>query len=214
MDLSRFGSASYTPFLRDVLKRKYENKKIDVAVGVMSPSLNFLLAFGAEIFPGTPIIFCGVDKRQLGDRVLPPHVRGVLLKREFERTLGLALHLHRATEKVVVVSGSSEFDTGLLAEARAQFRSYDNRVAFSYLEGLRLPQLLDEVEKRPPGRLFYLSHSSATPPTLPTSPTMSSTKSPGDQACLSTALSISTLAGALSAESCIVLRRTAAKRHC
>jgi hypothetical protein len=50
MDLSRFGSASYTPFLRDVLKRKYENKKIDVAVGVMSPSLNFLLAFGAEIF--------------------------------------------------------------------------------------------------------------------------------------------------------------------
>jgi signal transduction histidine kinase len=167
MDLSRFGSASYTPFLRDVLKRKYENKKIDVAVGVMSPSLNFLLAFGAEIFPGTPIIFCGVDKRQLGDRVLPPHVRGILLKREFEPTLGLALHLHRATEKVVVVSGSSEFDTGLLAEARAQFRSYDNRVAFSYLEGLRLPQLLDEVAKLPSGTIVlfisFLRDAADTP---------------------------------------------------
>ena len=41
---------------------------------------------GDAIFPGTPIVFCGLDKGQLGDRTLPPHVRGVLLKREFVPT--------------------------------------------------------------------------------------------------------------------------------
>lgn len=167
MDLSRFGSASHLSFLRDSLKRKYETKKIDVAVGIIAPALNFLLEFGETIFPGASIVFCGLDKRQLGDRVLPPHVQGILLKREFEPTLALALRLHPATNKVIVVAGSSEFDNDLLAEARAQFRSYEASVAFSYLTDLPLPEVLTEVGKLPKGSIVlfiaFLRDAAGTP---------------------------------------------------
>src|SRR5712675_1508136 len=66
MDLSRFSSSSYRTLLRDFLRAKYADKKIDVAVAVMAPAFDFLLANGDLIFPGTPIVFCGLDKRQLG----------------------------------------------------------------------------------------------------------------------------------------------------
>ena len=46
MDLSRFGSATYLPLLRDYLRAKYAAKKIDVVVAAMGPSLDFLLATG------------------------------------------------------------------------------------------------------------------------------------------------------------------------
>ena len=110
MDLSRFDSNSYKTRLRDFLQAKYANKKIDVAVAILPPAFDFLMAYGDLIFPGTPIVFCGVDRAQLGNRALPPNVRGVLIKREFAPTLELALRLHPATEGVVVVSGTSAFD--------------------------------------------------------------------------------------------------------
>ena len=62
MDLSRFSSISYKTLLRDFLRTKYADKKIDVAVAVMAPAFDFLLANGDLIFPGTPIVFCGLDR--------------------------------------------------------------------------------------------------------------------------------------------------------
>ena len=64
----------------------------------MAPAFEFLLANGDLIFPGTPIVFCGLDKRLLGTGPLPPNLYGVLIEREFAPTLGLALRLHPRTE--------------------------------------------------------------------------------------------------------------------
>src|SRR5215510_306781 len=87
MDLSRFGSANYPALLRDFLRAKYADKNIDVAVAVMGPALDFLLNYGDAMFPGAQIVFCGIDRRELAERVLPSNVRGVLVKRNFSGTL-------------------------------------------------------------------------------------------------------------------------------
>jgi signal transduction histidine kinase len=113
----------------------------------MAPAFDFLLAYGDLIFPGTPIVFCGLDRRQLGTRTLPPNIYGVLIKREFAPTLEIALRLHPKTEDVVVVSGTSEFDTELLAEAQREFRSYENRVSFTYLSEPPLEGLLATLSR-------------------------------------------------------------------
>ena len=150
MDLSRFGSDTYRTLLKNYLRDKYADKKIDVAVAVFGPAFEFLLDHGEAIFPGTPIVFSGVDRRELGDRSLPPHVHGVLLKREFAPTLDLAIGLHPHTKRVVVVAGTSEFDTRLLDQARQEFGVYENRLAFTYLTTLPLQKLLTELAGLPP----------------------------------------------------------------
>src|SRR5215471_26550 len=147
MDLSRFGSDSYKLLLRDFLRAKYADKKIDVAVPVLGPALDFLLSHGDAIFAGTPIVFCGVDKKELGDRLLPPNVRGVLVKREFTPTLDLALALHPRSKQIVVVSGKSEFDIRLLQQARDEFRRYEDRLSFTYFTDLPLAKLLGELSQ-------------------------------------------------------------------
>ena len=150
MDLSRFDSDAYRALLKDYLRAKYSSKKIDAAVAFFGPALEFLLKNGEAIFPGTPIVFCGLDKGQLGDRSLPAHVSGVLLKREFVPTLELALSLHPDTKQVVVVAGTSEFDTRLLDLARQQFSVYATRLTFTYLTTLPLQALLTELARLPP----------------------------------------------------------------
>ena len=150
MDLSRVDSDTYRTLLKDYLRAKYASKHIDVAVAFFGPALEFLLKYGDAIFPGTPIVFCGVEKRVLGNRSLPPHVRGVLLNWEFAPTLELALNLHPQTKQVVVVAGTSEFDTQLLNLARREFSVYEFRLTFTYLTTLPLQQLLTELAGLPP----------------------------------------------------------------
>ena len=155
MDLSRFGSNNYQPFLRDVLQKKYADKKIDLAIAILSPALDFLLNYGSVIFPGAPIVFCGIDKTELSNRSLPPHVRGILLKREFAPTVEIALSLHPKTERAVVVAGTSDFDTRLLAQAKREFRFYEERLHFQYLTTLPLQNLLTELSHLPPRTLVF-----------------------------------------------------------
>ena len=150
MDISRFNSDNYLIFLKDNLREKYANKKIEVVVAAFGPALDFLLRYGDEIFPETPIVFCGIDRTELGARLLPSHVRGVLLKREFAPTLELALNLHPGTKHIVVVAGTSQFDTRLLDQAKQQFSKYERRLAFQYLTAAPLNKLLADVARLPP----------------------------------------------------------------
>jgi signal transduction histidine kinase len=157
MDLSRFGSKTYESVLRDTLRAKYADKKIDVVVAFYPGALDFLLTHGSEIFPGAPIVFCGIDRRELGDRSLPPDVHGVLVKREFAPTVEIALRIHPDTKQITVVAGTSEFDAGLLDYAREEFRAYEDRVAFRYLTKLPLRELLGELRKLPPKTLVLFT---------------------------------------------------------
>ena len=157
MDLSRFGSKTYESFLRDALRTKFSGKKIDVVVAFLGPALEFLLNHGNEIFPGTPIVFCGVDQRELTNRSLPPQIRGVVFKRAFAPTVDIALKLHPQTVRIAVVAGSSEFDNRLLAQARQEFHAYENRLTFTYLNNLPLEKLLAELGQLPPQTIVLFS---------------------------------------------------------
>lgn len=157
MDLSRFGSPSYLHDLREHFRGKYRGKTIDVAIAVMGPALDFLLRNGAEIFPGTPIVFCGIDRTELGAAPLPPNVTGVLLRRKFHPTVDLALGIHPATRRIVFVGGTSEFDRRLVEQAKAELRPYEERVQVSFLTDRPLPLLLEELSQLSPGTLVLYS---------------------------------------------------------
>ena len=157
MDLSRVGSASYLPAFRDHLRAKYAEKKIDLAIAIMGPSLDFLLRYRDDVFPDVPVVFAGLDARELRGRPLPGYATGVMLRRQFASTLELALKLHPGTKRVVFIGGTSEFDTRLVDEAKEQLRAYASRVEISYLTALPIRELLKEVSNLPPHSVILYS---------------------------------------------------------
>ena len=157
MDLSRFVSGDYQRRLRDYLRTKYAAKKIDVVVAVMGPALDFLLGEGGPVFPGAPIVFCGIDRREIEGRSLPGYVTGVLVKREFAPTLDIALRLHPGTRSVMFIGGTSEFDARLVEQARREFRPYEDRLTFTYQTALPLRALLAQLATLPPQTVVLYS---------------------------------------------------------
>ena len=107
------------------------------------------------MFPGAPIVFCGIDRRMFG--TLPAHVTGALVKREFGPSLELALRLHPGTQRIVFVAGASEFDALLLRLAREELRVFEDRLAFTWLTGLPMHELLTRLSQLPPRTVVLYS---------------------------------------------------------
>lgn len=71
MDLSRFGSEAHILNFREYLRAKYADRKVDVAIAVLGPPLDFLLSYGQTIFPNAAIVFCAVNESETRFRSLP-----------------------------------------------------------------------------------------------------------------------------------------------
>ena len=158
LNLSQFRDQDHDVVLRDSFRRKYAGTRLDLIVAVMGPSLDFLLRHGEALFPGVPIVFCGVDPSDLEGRTLSKNVTGVLVKRTFGPTLDVALRLQPDTRSVFVVGGTSKFDRQLQAIARHDFKPFERRAVITYFTTLPMPDLLTTLSTLPPHSVvFYLT---------------------------------------------------------
>ena len=153
MRRSQFGQEGYDDLLSDHYRRKYAGHEPDLLVAVMGPSLEFLLRHEESLFPGTPIVFCGVDASDIEGKALPANVTGVVLKRSFAPTLEIARRLQPDARNVFVVSGAAAFDRKLEALARRDLRGFDG-LTITYLAALPMDDLLKRLASLPPHSLI------------------------------------------------------------
>jgi signal transduction histidine kinase len=144
-------------FRRDYYRQKYTGKKIDVVLTVMAPALDFMVKHRNEIFPGVPIVSCGVEQRQLIERPSENKMTGVFVKRDFAKTAELVLRVRPQTRRMIFIAGTSDYDRGLTELARVDLRAFENRIPITYLTNLPLSELLKEVGKLPPDSVVLIS---------------------------------------------------------
>jgi hypothetical protein len=143
LDTTRFpGDSDHRAFV-EYCRGRYASKKIELVVTVMAQSLEFMLKDGQEIFPGMPVVFCGLDSREIASRKLGPNATGVFLRRDFKGTLDLALKLRPQTQRFFFVAGSSDFDRQLVKLAREDLHQFGDRV--TYITDLSLNATLAQV---------------------------------------------------------------------
>jgi signal transduction histidine kinase len=80
LDLSRFNGASYEESLRQQLKEKYRDRPIGVVVAVGTSTLELVLRWREELWPGVPVVFALVDEMDFARLKLPPDVTGGFVK--------------------------------------------------------------------------------------------------------------------------------------
>ena len=154
-DLWRFSTDEYQRALHDLFRQKYAGQHIDLVVVESPPALKFLLEYGDELFPGTPVIFCVMEGRLIESLQLKPNFNGVLAGLDFKKSLESALLLQPDTRNVIVVGGTSELDKSYLASAQRDFRAFEGRVEFTYLTDLSIEEIERRVAQPPPHAIVF-----------------------------------------------------------
>jgi signal transduction histidine kinase len=80
LDLSRFNGAAYEESLRQQLKEKYRDRSIGVVVAVGTSTLELVLRWREELWPGVPVVFTLVDEMDFARLKLPSDVTGGIVK--------------------------------------------------------------------------------------------------------------------------------------
>ncbi|HEX6692782.1 MAG TPA: hypothetical protein VF110_16710, partial [Burkholderiales bacterium] len=158
LDSPRFPEPEHRQRTLRLLREKYQAKQIDLVVTTSPPAFNYLLEHRRELFPSAPHVYALVSELELPSRPLAGDVIGVLDRFDAVKTVELARALQPSAQRVAVVSGVDAFDRMWEEIARRDLQPRFGGMEFTYLSGLPLPRLLEEVAALPADTIvLYLS---------------------------------------------------------
>ena len=107
MDTKRIYDDQYLQHLYELYRHKFRNRRFDVVISSDNHAFNLLLAHHRELFPDTPVVFCGVNDFQ--NSMLAGHelITGVAEVFDIRSTLDVALKLQPEIKEVVVITDKS-----------------------------------------------------------------------------------------------------------
>jgi signal transduction histidine kinase len=149
--------------LRDYLRQKYSDRKMDVVIAMSVPAADFLLKYRDDIFPNVPIVFHTFNRTELNQRGAGSS--GVVPDNAQAHTLDAALHLHPTTEHVFIINGTIEKDKYAENVFREQLRGVEG-VPITYLTDLPLDELLSKVRSLPGRSLIFFGRQDYEEPGL------------------------------------------------
>jgi signal transduction histidine kinase len=154
LDTTRFPGEHQEELLRDYLREKYANQKIDVVVATPDRALDFLLKYRDYLFSNSPIVFVAVKRPAPEVLAAGPGLTGIIRANTYRKTLDLALKLHPETEEVFVISGTPEHDKRFETIAREELGGYEKKVRLTFLTDLPVTELLQRVKELPQSSLI------------------------------------------------------------
>src|SRR5215510_10405431 len=149
LESNRFPGEKQSLYLRDYLRQKYADHRIDVVVANSDASLDFLLKYRDSLFTQTPIVFVAARHPGADQLAARPGSTGIISINTHRKTLDLALELHPGTEQVFVISGTMQRDKKFEILAREELRGYESRVQITYLTDLQPDELIVRMKNLP-----------------------------------------------------------------
>jgi len=155
MDTKRYFGEEYFQELYQVYKWKYEGKRFDVIMVTDNDALNFMLKHHKQLFPGTPVVFCGINNFQDAMLQNNSYFTGVVEETDMKSTIEIALKLHPQTKRFIVINDMTTTGIALKAQLLEVIPSF-KKVDFLFLEDFDINELRQEVKKISPESLIFL----------------------------------------------------------
>ena len=157
MDAKRHPEPQYLDLYAELLQLKYRDPDaVDVIVCSDDQALNFFLDRSDTLFPGIPLVFCGVNGYRPGMRHMGRPLTGVIEAIEPGPTLEVALELQPDTRQVLVINDTTRTGRAIEQTARAAFAPFRKRLKFQYVSDLSLSELQRKVSTLPEGAIVFL----------------------------------------------------------
>lgn len=149
MDTHRISDNDYIYQLFETYKYKFKQKKFDVIIASDDPAFAFLLQHHDQLFPNTPVVFCGVnyfDDTMLAGQKL---FTGVVEGQDIKSTLDIALKLHPATKNIYVINDNTMTGSSIEKTLQETIPQFKDRVKFISLEEYAMAEIKEKVAHLP-----------------------------------------------------------------
>jgi len=156
MDSKTFFSESYFDSLRKHYEIKYNKLEFSLILCSDNNAYDFLRRYRDELFPGVPVIFCGVndfDEEQIAS--LEDFV-GIAERISARSTVELIRELHPETDKLFIINDYLTTGRAWTRDIQAALKDLEPGLQFQYSENLSIQQQLDEISGLEEGTIVLL----------------------------------------------------------
>ncbi|MGI1661973.1 sensor histidine kinase [Palleronia sp. KMU-117] len=122
----------------EMLVRKYAATPVDVIVAVGPAAYTLVMAHRDQFAPGAPVVAGAITQRSIGD-ALPPDTHVAITSFDVGETVALAKGMQPDARRLVVFTGSSEFDRNWQRTAQEALAE-EQGLEVEYVSGLTLSE--------------------------------------------------------------------------
>jgi methyl-accepting chemotaxis protein len=155
MDTKRIFDEEYVKRLYTIYQYKYSKRAPDLILSSDDDAFNFLVKYRDELFPGSPVVFCGVNyfttealKGQRG-------FTGVNEEADVRSTIELALKLHPDTRQIVIVNDMTTTGVKMHERIAKIIVDFEPKVKFQFIEDATMQEVQAAVSKLPGNSLVF-----------------------------------------------------------
>lgn len=151
MDSKRHFTDEYSQQLYDMYRYKYNKMKFDVVICSDDNAFNFLLKHHKKLFPGTPVVFSGVNNFRASLLKGQNQFTGVLEWFDVKQTIEIALkHYPNNTQQIIFMSDKTVTGKFLWKQTQEQIQDIKNiDVVLSDLSELYWSEILEKIQRMP-----------------------------------------------------------------
>jgi signal transduction histidine kinase len=156
LDMARYAQPDMEEAFAEFLGRRMLQWRPDLVVPIGGPAGRFVAKFRDKIFPQTPVIYTGMDRRTLPLDAFANNATFVGTNFDLKGLMEDILQLDPQTNHVVVVLGATSLERYWTVEFQEAFEPFTGRVKFTFVNDLTFDQILDLVSKLPPHSFVLL----------------------------------------------------------
>jgi signal transduction histidine kinase len=150
MDSKKIYGDLYTRRLYEVYKLKYTNFKFDVIIATDDNALAFLKKYRDTLFPGAPVVFCGVNYLDTNELRKYKGFTGVNEDNDFKGCIDLVLRLHPKTRQIVFINEWTVTGQKVHNAFLKVIPYFSKSITFRLLEDEKIEDILEQLRNLPP----------------------------------------------------------------
>jgi PAS domain S-box-containing protein len=156
LDAKRFPGPEQLAQAGDYLDRKYRGRRVDVVIALDNPAFNLALERRAELFPGVPIVFAGINGFRPEMIAGRPGVTGVIEHEDITGTLAMAVAMHPGAKRVLAIHDATASGLAMRQEMESLAPAWRGRLEVIYPADGPYQELESQLKALPPDALVLI----------------------------------------------------------
>jgi PAS domain S-box-containing protein len=157
MDTKRYYEDQYLDDLYEMYQYKFKHMRFDVVIVSDNNALSFVNTYHKELFPGTPVVFCGINNYSDAMVNDPSLFTGTVEEIDIKSTLEIALKLHPDITKVISINDSTTTGMAVKNQVLGIAPLFEDRADLVFVEDFNIEELKEQVWKLPRDSIILLS---------------------------------------------------------
>ena len=155
LDSKKIFTPEYAALLAEIYGRKYGGMHFDLVVSSDDDALDFLKTYRDRLFPGVPVVFCGVnsfeDQRIAGFS----NVTGVNEETNYDKSFEWVARLRPATRELVFVVDGSATSAAAIRQINSVAPRWRQRFAITFISNVTIATLEKKLRALPQDALVF-----------------------------------------------------------